>query len=146
MPSGSSRVSDLDPSTLISSIENYKNSSTSGMSEVEIRRMISALYFALHNYWSALQQAGGTKGTGSKNDNYSHAKFVRFLIKKKLTREIIVLHYSRVAADHYLENPTMIDPTYSELKSISGTLVTIQLTQLSLDRSINAAKKIVSSI
>lgn len=108
MSGSASRATTLNPSAIISLIENqYKTGKL--RDEVYIRRAISALYFALFNYWSAKKYDSGIQGKGPHRDRWSLNEFNQEMLSKGLDAEIYFLYLCRVAADHYTLNPTIVE-------------------------------------
>jgi len=78
------------------------------LSEVVIRRIISAIYFALFNYWSLKSYHKGLRGGGPLGDSFWHSSFNEYLLKRGLDYAVYTIYLYRVAADHYALNPTKV--------------------------------------
>ncbi|NON61765.1 hypothetical protein [Acidianus sp. RZ1] len=88
------RQYNLDPTTFIERLLNCFNNPTT---DVEIRRLISALFFSVFNYW--------IEKTGCSNaDPIDFVKWVdRNLKSAKYRRDIRILRAARNAVDHYVD-------------------------------------------
>ena len=101
------RIKKLDPRDLIAVLSRLV--SKHGGSEVFVRRVISAVYFALFNYWSAKVYCRGMRrGRGPRQDSFPYSLFHEELVENGLDRDIYALYVYRVAADHYTLNPTKV--------------------------------------
>jgi len=76
--------------------------------EVIIRRIISAVYFALFNYWSLKSYLRGLRGDGPLKDSFWFSTFNEHLLKQGLDYAVYTIYLYRVAVDHYTLNPTKI--------------------------------------
>ncbi len=107
MSGSASRATALNPSAIISLIEKqFKEGRITD--EVYIRRAISALFFALFNFWAAKKYDAGDRGKGPCQDQWPLTKFNQEMLYKGLDAQIIFLYSYRVAADHYTLNPTTV--------------------------------------
>ncbi|HII72828.1 hypothetical protein [Sulfurisphaera tokodaii] len=93
----------LNPRKLISFLSSLINAD-----EVFLRRVVSAIYFSLFNYWAHKYYHKGIRGKGALRDYFSLSEFTSFLYKNGLDRAMYTLLIYRVAADHYALNPTDI--------------------------------------
>ncbi len=78
------------------------------LNEVIIRRIISAVYFALFNYWSLKSYLKGLRGNGPLKDSFWFSTFNEYLLKQGLDYAVYTIYLYRVAADHYTLNPTKV--------------------------------------
>ncbi len=102
MYQGTNRISKLDPSILLKSIDLGTNE------EVEIRRQLSAMYMALFNFWAAIEyyQVGNNGGGISlEPDDFRELDFDKKMVAMAKSREIQYLAFSRNASEHRLKNP-----------------------------------------
>lgn len=76
--------------------------------EVVIRRIISAAYFALFNYWSLKSYFKGIRGNGPLRDSFWFSAFNEHLLKQGLDYAVYTIYLYRVAVDHYTLNPTKV--------------------------------------
>lgn len=136
-----SKVSDLDPQSLILKIEEFYYRGELN-NEIYIRRAISALYFSLFNYWSAIMYNFGKRGKGPQQDSWSHTEFFNFLLSHGLESKIYPLHVLRVAVDHYTLNPAKIK-LFGNLKiSNRSKELECSINPKTLEKAINFAKEI----
>ena len=82
MSARTSRASELDPRCFISLVETLVEDGRI-KDEVSIRRMISALYFCLFNYWCAKKYESGIRKGGPLKDLFPYRDFHEELLKKK---------------------------------------------------------------
>ncbi len=85
-----SNTGDLKPHKLISYFENILNDNL--LDEVFIRRMISAVYFSLFNYWSIKNICKGIKGKGKRNDSFPHVQFIQDLVGRGFDAQIRTIY------------------------------------------------------
>ena len=78
------------------------------LDEVMIRRIISAVYFALFNYWSLKSYLKGMRGNGPLRDSFWFSTFHEHLLRQGLDYALYTIYLYRVAADHYTLNPTKV--------------------------------------
>ena len=139
MSGGSSRAGVLDPFAIISLIENqYKTGKIKD--EIFIRRSISALYFALFNYWSAKKWDAGEKGSGQYKDYWPLRNFTSEMLQKGLDAQIYFLYSRRVAVDHYTLNPTIAYLYFFRKNRL------VSINERSLERAIECAKDLYKEI
>ena len=103
MSKRATRTQSLKPNNLIDIIKKYMNKA---LNEVVVRRSISALYFALFNYWSAKAFEKGERGRGTLQDSFSLSKFHSDIRTLGLDPYIKLIYEGRVAVNHYTLNPT----------------------------------------
>ncbi|MCD6469437.1 hypothetical protein J7L29_01395 [Candidatus Bathyarchaeota archaeon] len=139
MSRGSSRATILDPSALISLIKKLYEADKI-KNEVLLRRSISALYFALFNYWSAKMYDAGKRGSGQYKDSWRLRDFTSEMLQKGLDPQVRVLYGYRVAVDHYTLNPTI-----AYLRDF-GKKQRILINEFSLKRSIECAEDLYQEI
>ena len=139
MSGSSSRAATLNPLAIISLIENqYKTGKIK--EEIFIRRSISALYFALFNYWSAKKYDTGERGSGQYKDRWPLRDFTSEMLLKGLDPQIRFLYACRVAVDHYALNPTIANLHDFRKKQL------ISINKFSLKRAIECAKDLYEEI
>jgi len=139
MPGSSSRAAILNPFPIISSIENqYKTGKIK--EEIFIRRSISALYFALFNYWSAKKYDNGEQGEGLCKDRWPLSEFTSEMLQKGLDPQIYFLEAYRVAVDHYTLNPTIAYLYFFHMNQRTS------INKISLKRAIECAKDLYKEI
>lgn len=125
----------LNPRKLISFLSGILNSD-----EVFLRRIISALYFSLFNYWALKHYSKGNRGNSPLGDYFSLSSFTRFLYKNGLDRATYTLLVYRVAADHYALNPTEIVITDRQWK---GKSAEISIDKRSVKIVLDAAEQVL---
>jgi hypothetical protein len=148
LPEGLRRAGDRDqtrlgPQKLLSIIEDAVKSNYI-VEEVLIRRAISAIYFALFNYWAEKRYGKGVRGKGIYGDAFSYAEFHRDVVSKGLEKEILILYLYRVAVDHYMLNPTYVTLMSSPWRGLPPMKVGIDIEKLRY--AIDAAKRILTTI
>ena len=114
--------------------------------EVYVRRIISALYFSLFNYWAAKKYSQRTRGGGPLQDRFKYRKFHEELLSKNLDREIASLYIYRVASDHYILNPTIIRIYNEEMIKLIGEKLKININRYSLKKAMESAEEILKKI
>ena len=80
-----SNANKLKPHKLLNYFESLLSNS---LDEVFIRRIISAVYFSLFNYWSMKNICKGNKGKGDNNDSFPHTQFIQDLASSGLDPQI----------------------------------------------------------
>ncbi len=78
------------------------------LNEVVIRRIISAVYFALFNYWSLKSYLKGLSGNGPLRDSFWFSTFNKHLLEQGLDYAVYTIYLYRVAVDHYTLNPAKV--------------------------------------
>ena len=78
------------------------------LDEVLIRRIISAIYFSLFNYWSIKRYSQGKRCGGPYGDSFWYSTFNQEMFERGLDRAMYIIYLYRVAADHYALNPTKV--------------------------------------
>jgi len=105
-----SSIEKLNPRKLFEFMDRLINSGTVD-DEVMMRRIASALFLSLYNYWSIkayvkYNRRYKIKGRSSpRGDNLPHKWFFKDMLTQGLG-EIIDLYLHRVWADHYALHPT----------------------------------------
>jgi len=132
----------LDPQEFLRIIEKVAKSDR--VDEVIIRRAISAIYFALFNYWAEKRYSKGVRGAGIYRDAFSYTDFHIDMVSKGLEKEMFILYLYRVAVDHYTLNPTYVTLTSSPWKGLRPVKVSIDMDKLG--EVIDAAKKVLAII
>ena len=145
MPSRPSRADALRPDGLI---EFMKKLVAEGRMEGEvcIRRAISALYFSLFNYWAAKRYDQGARGKGPMQDRFSYREFHEELLNRGLDAELVLLYAHRVAADHYVLNPTVIKVYGEEMAVRLSRRLSVHITIEVLERAVEAAEEILKNV
>jgi len=113
--------------------------------EVAIRRVISAIYFALFNYWARKRYDMESRAGGPLGDCFRYSQFHSELLRKGLDAEIILLYTYHVAVDHYTLNPTIIRIFDRALKKL-GRVFRCKITSGILTKIIQAARNILAQI
>ncbi|BBG25944.1 hypothetical protein [Sulfuracidifex tepidarius] len=134
-----SNTGDLKPHKLISYFENILNDNL--LDEVFIRRMISAVYFSLFNYWSIKNICKGIKGKGKRNDSFPHVQFIQDLVGRGFDAQIRTIYLYRVAVDHYTLNQTTVTLTSNPYK---GKTQDVEIGKNALKRVLESAKDILN--
>ena len=106
MHKGATRTQALRPKKLLDLVIKAINKNID-LDEVIIRRLISALYFALFNYWSAKAYESGERGAGELKDSFKYSYFHGTIRERGWDPYIKLFNESRVAVDHYTLNPTI---------------------------------------
>ena len=146
MSRGIARVNILNPTELIKRIEEILTSKGK-IEEIVIRRFISALYFAVFNFWAAKHFSKNNRGRGPNQDNFEFSEFHRELLKVGLDPEVVTLFQYRVAVDHYIMNPTSIHVFNPEIVQMLGRKkIALKIDLLALHRVLESSKTIVSHI
>jgi len=133
-----SNANKLKPHKLLNYFESLLNNS---LDEVFIRRIISAVYFSLFNYWSIKNICKGSKGKGYNNDSFPHTQFIQELARSGLDPQIYLLYVYRVAVDHYTLNPTKVTLTSHPYK---GSTQNVKIDENILRKILESAKDVLS--
>ena len=110
------------------------------LDEPVIRRIISATYFALFNYWSLKSYLKGQRGHGPLSDSFWFSTFHEHLLRQGLDYAIYAIYLYRVAADHYALNPTRVVLIGKPWKDME---VEIDINHISLEKVLEAADDIL---
>lgn len=146
MSRGIKRVSTLDPTELIEHIEEILTSKGK-LEEIVIRRFISALYFAIFNFWAAKHFSKNNRGEGPNQDNFDLSEFHKEILSVGLDPEVVTLFQYRVAVDHYVMNPANIHIFNPEIMQMLGRRKTkLKIDLLALRRVLESSKTIVSYV
>jgi len=147
MSTGTPRTTALNPSHFIDLVEHLVNNNMI-RNEVCVRRMISALYFCLFNYWVAKRyEIDGVRGKGPRQDYFYFRLFHEYLLKRKLDKELILLYTLRTAVDHYMLNPTIIEVQNKELRRIiSKRRIEVSISIEKLKKAIMFSRRILEHI
>lgn len=121
----------LNPRQLIEFLRQFKASTGLHVDEVLVRRIISALFFAVFNYWAAKSYAKGKRGTGPNGDCLPYSMFLQEMLQAGLEYVIYPLYLYRVSADHYALNPTVVELTS---KPFRGVRVEVKLSYEVVDK------------
>ena len=108
MQAGTQNPEKLNPRRLLEYFMGILGNERYKLSEVVIRRAISAVYFALFNYWSLKSYLKGLRGNGPLRDSFWFSTFNEYLLKQGLDYAVYTIYLYRVAADHYALNPTKV--------------------------------------
>jgi len=116
--------------------------------EVCIRRVISALYFCLFNYWAARwYEIDRKRGKGTFQDRFPFRQFHQYLLGRRLDKEVVLLYMLRTASDHYMLNPTTIDVQNKEILSlIPREKIEVNISIDKLKISIESSRKILKTL
>ena len=136
----------LNPKKILSELSNLVNEYSNideSMSEVEMRRIFSTLYFSLFNYWSEIYYNKLHKrGGGINGDRFSHKEFSRYIIRNNLSMEYVLLFTFRVFSDHYLLNPNTIEISDHEVNSLIDGTQSINMSFENVKEALNCADSI----
>jgi len=144
MPTRAFRANSLKPDYFIDLVEQLANSKIKD--EVCVRRLLSGLYFSLFNYWAAISYDNGNRGKGPRQDRFSYREFHESLLSEGLDAELLLLYTYRVAVDHYVLNPTMIQIYNEEIARYVSQRTKVHITITILKKAVEAAKTILSQI
>jgi len=144
MPRGASRASSLKPEHFLEFIEEMIREGKI-KDKVFARRLVSALFFALFNYWAAKQWDSGARGKGPRQDHFPYTLFVKNMLDKGLDRSIIFIYLHRTMADHYVLNPTVVRIWEKELP-IPEERVPVSLKPRDLTVALKAAKELLKTM
>jgi hypothetical protein len=100
----------LKPHEVFDLVEKLIEKHGGTLNEVIMRRVISALYLSLFNYWTEKAYTKGRRGRGPCQDWFNYSDFHKDLSSVGLDSAIFTLYLHRVAADHYALNPTFVRP------------------------------------
>lgn len=114
--------------------------------EACIRRALSALYFSLFNYWAAKKYDQGVRRKGPKQDRFDYREFHGEMLGKGLDAELVFLYVHRVAADHYVLNPTDIKVYGEEIAVRLPRKLSVHISVETLEKAIEAAEEILKNI
>jgi len=143
-----SEVEELNPRRLIDNIKQIVDKTVIG--KVLLRRIASALFFSLYNYWAFKSYKLYNKrytnpSRASKNqDNFPHSEFIEEMAEKGFDGEIRELYLYRVLADHYALNPTYVTLVTSAKGRKFEEKVYVELNHEKLKELINYALAILS--
>lgn len=112
----------LNPRQLIDYLKQVIVDKRDSLNEVFIRRIISAIFFALFNYWAIKNYAKGNRGNGPYGDSFKLSTFFEDLVNKGLDHAIYPIFLYRVAADHYVLNPTRVELLTRPWKSLQENI------------------------
>jgi len=106
-----SEIEELNPRRLIDIIRQAINKTA--IDAVLLRRIASALFLSLYNYWAIKSYKLHNKRykgqmAGKNQDNFPHLEFVEEMFRNGLDKAIRELYLYRVLADHYALNPTYV--------------------------------------
>ena len=132
------RAHQLNPANFLKLAENILKQHP--QDEPTHRKLASALYYAIFNYWSALKHDQGIPGKGPKQDSYPYKQFHQELLQKALDSQLILIYTLRVTADHYTLNPTTI-----KLYNLQKQLET-QITHQIIHQALKAAHEILQAL
>jgi hypothetical protein len=118
MQAGAHDPEELNPRKLLEYFTRIVKSRSHELDEVVVRRIISAVYFALFNYWSLKSYLKGMRGGGPLRDSFWFSTFNEHLLKQGLDYAVYTLYLYRVAADHYALNPTKVVLTSKPWKDV----------------------------
>ena len=144
MPPRSPRADTLRPDEVLELAKEL--SSREPVSEVIIRRVVSALYFSLFNYWAARRYDRGVRGRGPRQNRFAYRELHEDMLKEGLDAEVVFLYTYRTASDHYVLNPTIIEVFNKALEKILGKRARARIDKTSLERAIESAEEIVKCI
>jgi len=115
--------------------------------EACIRRFLSALYFSLFNYWAAIKYDKGARRKGPKQDRFDYREFHEELLREELDVELNLLYTYRIATDHYVLNPTIIQIYNKEIvRLMTRDRLEIHIGMNALRKAVEAAKTILKQI
>ncbi len=108
MQESSSNPERLNPRQLMDHLKQFVANKRTTLNEVFIRRIVSAVFFALFNYWALKSYIKGKRGDGPYGDSFRLSTFFEDLLSKGFDYAIYPLFLYRVGADHYILNPTTV--------------------------------------
>ena len=133
----------LDPTRFIELVEKVISEEPGILNEVTLRRFISALYFSLFNYWAEKSYVRGKRGKGGPcQDSFRYYEFHVYLSQRQLDNAAHFLFLYRVAADHYVLNPTYVNLQDRLWKGVYY----VELNYNSLKRAIELSKEVLKAI
>jgi len=146
MSSRSSRADALRPDYFINLVEKLVSSGKI-RDEACIRRFLSALYFSLFNYWAAIKYDKGARRKGPKQNRFDYREFHEELLREELDVELNLLYTYRIATDHYVLNPTIIQIYNKEIvRLMTRDRLEIHIGMNALRKAVEAAKTILKQI
>ena len=107
MQGGSLDPESLNPRRYLVYLKQFVSTSNA-MDQVFVRRIIGSIFYALYNYWAAKTYSRGRRGDGPYRDSFRLSDFFTDMISLGLEDAIYRIFIYRVAADHYVLNPTKI--------------------------------------
>ncbi len=131
----------LNPRKLIDYLADLRN--RHALDEVAIRRIISAVYFALFNYWSLKSYIKGLRGGGPLKDSFQLSVFHEHLLRRGLDYAVYTVYLYRVAADHYTLNPTKVKLTSRPWR---GEEKEVEIDEMVLERVLESARDILEDL
>ena len=107
MQGGSLDPEALNPRSYLAYLKQFAANNKS-LDQVFVRRIIGSIFYALYNYWAAKSYLKGKRGDGPYQDSFRLSDFFTDMVKLGLEDAIYRIFIHRVAADHYVLNPTRI--------------------------------------
>lgn len=108
MQEGASEPERLNPRRFIDYLKRFVINKGTVLDEVFVRRAISALFFALFNYWGLKIYVKGKREDGPYGDSFRLQTFFEDLLSNGLDYAVYPIFLYRVSADHYVLNPTRV--------------------------------------
>ncbi len=93
MQESASNPERLNPRQLIDYLKQFATNKKAALNEVFIRRIISAVFFALFNYWALRSYIKGKRGDGPYEDSFRLSIFFEDLLSKGYDYTIYPLFY-----------------------------------------------------
>jgi len=143
-----SEVEGLNPRRLIDSVKQIVDKTA--IDAVLLRRIASALFFSLYNYWAIKsyklynKRYTNPSRAGKNQDNFPHSEFIEEMAEKGFDEETRELYLYRVLADHYALNPTYVTLVTSAKGKRFEEKVYAELNQEKLKELVNYALAILS--
>jgi len=118
MQESTSKPERLNPRQLMDFLKQFVTRKRTILNEVFIRRAVSAIFFALFNYWALKSYIKGKRGNGPYGDSFRLSTFFEDLLSKGFDYAVYPLFLYRVGADHYILNPTRVELTSKPWKGV----------------------------
>ena len=144
MPGGPPRAASLSPDRFLRFVKELVREGKIA-DEVFARRFMSALFFALFNYWAARRWDSGSRGRGPRQDRFPYTLFVRDMLSRGLDRPIMFIYLRRTLADHYVLNPTIVR-VWERALLPSGERVRVSLSPRDMQIALEAARELLKGI
>jgi len=109
MQESTSNPERLNPRQLLEYLKQIVANRRNALNEVFIRRIISAIFFGIFNYWALKSYIKGKRGDGPYGDSFRFPSFFEDLLSAGFDYAIYPLFLYRVGADHYVLNPTEVE-------------------------------------
>ena len=108
----------LNPCQLMDYLKQLVVNKRTILNEIFIRRVISAIFFSLFNYWALKSYTKGKRGDGPYRDSFRFLTFFEDLHRNGFEYAIYSFFLYRVGADHYILNPTRVELNSKSWKGV----------------------------